>query len=212
MMLAAMGTLADGGGGGGDEFSIGEHRIRLAQEKLELQETGDGLDGRVQKLETEIRAMENTLRVLNAANSCYKASLSSVNPASRCPRTCRLWRSFIRSLLLPVFRRRVQRQDGPGRDVRGAQQHVAAEEENGRKPGERNPSEFAVPSGRRVYPSQSPGLCYTVLADGADPRFRRVWGQNDFCSPIHILEIDDLKKVTRKIIGHRLKVCLKHVS
>lgn len=85
MMLAAMGTLVDDGGGGGDEFSIGEHRIRLAQEKLELQETGDGLDGRVQKLETEIRAMENTLRVLNAANSCYKTSLSSVNPASGCP-------------------------------------------------------------------------------------------------------------------------------
>jgi len=64
-------------------FRISEHRIRVAQEKLELQETGDRLDERVQKLETEIRAMENTLHVLNANNSCYKSGMSSVNPASR---------------------------------------------------------------------------------------------------------------------------------
>lgn len=63
-------------------FSISEHRIRVTQEKLELQDTGDQLDERVQKLENEIRAMENTLHVLNATNSCYKSNLSSVNPAS----------------------------------------------------------------------------------------------------------------------------------
>lgn len=64
-------------------FRMSEHRIRVAQEKLELQETGDQLDERVQKLETEIRAMENTLHVLNANNSCYKSGMSSVNPASQ---------------------------------------------------------------------------------------------------------------------------------
>jgi len=64
-------------------FKMSEHRIRVAREKLELQETGDQLDERVQKLETEIRAMENTLHVLNANNSCYKSGMSSVNPASQ---------------------------------------------------------------------------------------------------------------------------------
>lgn len=82
------------------------------------------------------------------------------------------------SLLLPVFRRRVQGQDGPGRNVRGAQRHVAAEEENDRKPGKRNPSEFAVPLGRRVC-VRGRGLFYTrvlhmVRAHGAGPGFRRV--------------------------------------
>lgn len=76
----------DGDGDGVEDrssFKISEHRIRLTREKLELQEVGDKLDERVQKMETEIRAMENTLHVLNASNSCYKSSLSSVNPASR---------------------------------------------------------------------------------------------------------------------------------
>ncbi|XP_026819655.1 coiled-coil domain-containing protein 39-like [Rhopalosiphum maidis] len=81
-------TADDGDGDCDDEdedlssFRISEHRIRVAQEKLELQETGDRLDERVQKLETEIRAMENTLHVLNANNNCYKSGMSSVNPAS----------------------------------------------------------------------------------------------------------------------------------
>jgi len=82
-------TADDGDGDCDDEdedlssFRISEHRIRVAQEKLELQETGDRLDERVQKLETEIRAMENTLHVLNANNNCYKSGMSSVNPASQ---------------------------------------------------------------------------------------------------------------------------------
>lgn len=63
-------------------FVISKHRIKMTQEKLELQETGDKLDERVQKLEIEIRAMESTLHVLNTSNNCYKSSLSSVNPAS----------------------------------------------------------------------------------------------------------------------------------
>lgn len=84
-------TSVDGDDNDGDDdgdhdrslFTISGHRIQVAREKLELQETGDRLDERVQKLEIEIRAMENTLHVLNASNSCYKSSLSSVNPASR---------------------------------------------------------------------------------------------------------------------------------
>jgi len=96
ILLSTMGgpssrPTIDGSGGddcdGDDEdltsFRMSEHRIRVAQEKLELQETGDRLDERVQKLEMEIRAMENTLHVLNANNSCYKSGMSSVNPASR---------------------------------------------------------------------------------------------------------------------------------
>lgn len=75
ILLASMGT-------DGSTFTVGEYRIRVSQEKLELQELGDQLDSRVQKLEEEIRAMENTLHVLNATNSCYKASLSSANPES----------------------------------------------------------------------------------------------------------------------------------
>lgn len=64
-------------------FTINEHRIRVLQEKLELQEVGDKLDNSVQNLESEMRAMTNTLHVMSTTNSCYKANLSSVNPASQ---------------------------------------------------------------------------------------------------------------------------------
>lgn len=89
ILMATLGTEVDSdvlsiGNKDDDEssFVISKHRIKMTQEKLELQETGDKLDERVQKLETEIRAMESTLHVLNASNNCYKSSLSSVNPAS----------------------------------------------------------------------------------------------------------------------------------
>lgn len=75
-----------GNGDGYDDdqsFALSEHRIRVAREKLELQDMGDQLDERVQKLENEIRAMENTLHVLNATNICYKSNLSSINPESQ---------------------------------------------------------------------------------------------------------------------------------
>lgn len=89
ILSATLGGSGDDGGGDDERdydrssFTISEHRIRLAREKLELQDTGDRLDDRVQKLETEIRAMENTLHVLNASNDCYKSHLSYVNPQSQ---------------------------------------------------------------------------------------------------------------------------------
>lgn len=86
-----MTTSGDGDDDDQSSFTIGEHKIRLAQEKLELQETGDRLDERVQKLVTEIRAMENTLHALNASNTIYKSSLSSVNPESWSTVTNRRW-------------------------------------------------------------------------------------------------------------------------
>lgn len=88
ILMATLGTQADDDVSidnmDDDEssFVISKHRIKMTQEKLELQDTGDKLDERVQKLETEIRAMESTLHVLNASNNCYKSSLSSLNPAS----------------------------------------------------------------------------------------------------------------------------------
>jgi len=89
---SADGTVDKGRGGNDNDddddddklsVTISEHRIRMARERLELQDTGDRLDERVQKLETEVRAMENTLHVMNVSNSCYKSGLSSVDPTSQ---------------------------------------------------------------------------------------------------------------------------------
>lgn len=54
----------------------------MAQEKYELQEKGDELDAKIKKSEKEILAMENTLRVINATNDCYKRNLDSINTNS----------------------------------------------------------------------------------------------------------------------------------
>lgn len=99
---AGDGNADAGGKGDGDDgddrntlsVTISEHRIRMARERLELQDTGDRLDERVQKLETEVRAMENTLRLMNASNSCYKSGLSSVDPASQSDESNRVRVSF----------------------------------------------------------------------------------------------------------------------
>lgn len=55
----------------------------MAQERHELQEIGDDLDSKIKKAEDEIPAMENTLRVISAANDCYKRNLDSIDSNSK---------------------------------------------------------------------------------------------------------------------------------
>lgn len=55
----------------------------MAQEKHELQEKGDQLDAKIKKAEKEIISMENTLKLINASNDCYKHSLGSIDVESK---------------------------------------------------------------------------------------------------------------------------------
>ena len=48
--------------------------IKAAQEKEELQREGDELDAKIKKAEKELRALENTLQVVNSNNDSYKQS------------------------------------------------------------------------------------------------------------------------------------------
>uniref|UniRef100_A0A1B6ELZ2 Coiled-coil domain-containing protein 39 n=1 Tax=Cuerna arida TaxID=1464854 RepID=A0A1B6ELZ2_9HEMI len=67
---------------GGDNFSVAHFKIKMAQERHELQQIGDELDSKIKKAENEIPAMENTLRVISAANDCYKRNLDSIDSNS----------------------------------------------------------------------------------------------------------------------------------
>ncbi|MGH0172070.1 UNVERIFIED_CONTAM: hypothetical protein FKN15_002605 [Acipenser sinensis] len=57
-------------------------QTQAAQEKEELQREGDELDAKIRKSEKELRALENTLHVINSRNTTYRKSFQRVTETS----------------------------------------------------------------------------------------------------------------------------------
>ncbi|CAF0839436.1 unnamed protein product [Didymodactylos carnosus] len=65
-----------------EETSQTYYVIKAAQEKEELQREGDELDVKIRKAEQELRASENTLKILNTGNSMTKDSFKKLTDSS----------------------------------------------------------------------------------------------------------------------------------
>ncbi|XP_044752886.1 coiled-coil domain-containing protein 39-like isoform X3 [Coccinella septempunctata] len=78
LVTMSLGTDEDG-----QTLSVTHYKLKAAQDKYFLKQRGDILDYKIKRIEKEIVAMENTLKIVNLTNAAYKKSLSEVEDTDK---------------------------------------------------------------------------------------------------------------------------------
>lgn len=124
---------------GGEEHSQAYYLIKAAQEREELQRTGDALDAAIQQAEKEVRALELALVKLGVKNDQFRSSLAPAGDPGRLAERDELRERLDRAYDAMKFRR-------------GEEQARTRRAEIGGSP--RNP--------RLLWPCSVPGLSLTL--------------------------------------------------
>ncbi|TPX65201.1 hypothetical protein SpCBS45565_g05309 [Spizellomyces sp. 'palustris'] len=81
IVMTHFGSSEDGDGE--EEHSQAYYVIKAAQHREELQREGDELDAKIRKAEKEIKALENTLKMMNDRNEDYRMNLYKAEQNSK---------------------------------------------------------------------------------------------------------------------------------
>lgn len=107
----AVGITGDGGGGDGSRTcSQAYFVIAAAQRREELQREGDELDQEIRRCEREVRALESTLRHLNARNVDFRISFQRADPGCRDAESLRKLEARAKAAQDGLFRRKKELQ------------------------------------------------------------------------------------------------------
>lgn len=128
----------------GEIKSNAYYMVKAAQEREELQQQGDELDSKIKKGEKELRALENTLRLMNGRNEKFRKTLTKTDAESPEAEEKEQLQTKLRNILdkFRNKRREVEERREELKVLQQAYAEISIEEESARREVERVEAEM----------------------------------------------------------------------